>query len=394
MRTINQPVLLVLKLLGILLAVFIGFVVCGGTPVEAYQVQTMPDASGYRWVPVYSGLVQPVDFASPPGDPEKIAIVEQGGTIKLLESGGITGVFLDIRDRVSAAASEQGLLGLAFHPDYPDNRYFFVNYTDRNGDTVIARFTAGSDGLSSDPASEKQLLRVDQPYDNHNGGGLAFGPDGYLYIALGDGGSAGDPQNYGQNKNSLLGKVLRIDVNSLDGYAIPPDNPFVSGGGLPEIWAYGLRNPWKISFDPSNGDLWIADVGQRLWEEVNLLPAGSKGGMNLGWNIKEGNHPYNTNLSDPGNLTFPIFEYDHNTGCSITGGAVYRGENMPEWQGVYFFGDFCQGTIFGLERTSAGANVELISRLNATISSFGVDGAGELYVLDHGNGTVYRFEPN
>lgn len=393
MRTINQPALYVFRIFAATLTVTSVLLFSLLLPAQAGTPTAIPDGSGYQWTPVYTGFLQPVDFGSPPSESEKTVVVEQGGTVQLLVNGNSAGIFLDIRDRVGADGSEQGLLGLAFHPDYSSNRQFFMNYTDRTGNTIITRFTASSDGTRADPASESRLLLVDQPYDNHNGGGLAFGPDGYLYVALGDGGSAGDPQNIAQNLNSLLGKILRLDVNKAEGYAIPSDNPFASGGGLPEIWAYGLRNPWKITFDPVAGDLWIADVGQRLWEEIDYLPAGSAGGMNFGWNIREGSHLYNTNSPDPGNLVNPVHEYDHSIGCSITGGAVYHGTRMPEWQGVYFFGDFCQGSIFGLSRSDSGTTVKQISQINATISSFGVDGAGELYALDHGSGIIYRFEP-
>ncbi len=354
----------------------------------------VPDGSKFQWVPVFTGFVKPVELLSPPGEPEKIVVVEQGGTIRLVANGVVyPEPFLDIRDRVGTAANEQGLLGLAFDPAYAMNRHLYVNYTDQNGDTVIARFTASTDGTKVDTVSELRLLLVDQPYDNHNGGGLAFGPDGYLYIGLGDGGSAGDPQNNAQNLNTLLGKLLRVDVNVAEGYAIPGDNPYANGGGKPEIWASGLRNPWKFSFDPGTGDLWIADVGQKLWEEIDFQPAGSTGGINYGWKIMEGSHPYSAGSNTPDNLVNPIFEYDHATGCSITGGFVYRGQSMPEWQGVYLFGDYCQGTIFGLLRTPSEIKFKQVDRINGRISSFGVDGKGEIYTLDHTSGTVYRLEP-
>jgi glucose/arabinose dehydrogenase len=354
----------------------------------------VPDGSQYQWSLKYSGFEKPVELLSPPGESDKVLVVEQGGIIKKIENDAVTkDLFLDIRDRVGTRADEQGLLGMAFHPLYASNHYFYVNYTDFNGNTVIARFTAAADGQTADPQSELRLLQVNQPYENHNGGGLAFGPDGYLYIGLGDGGSAGDPQTNAQNLDTLLGKMLRIDVNSTGSYGIPKDNPFAGGGGKPEIWAYGLRNPWRFSFDPATGDLWIADVGQKLWEEVDFLPAGSAGGVNFGWNIMEGSHPYRPGSTNPGNLQNPIFEYDHNTGCSITGGFVYRGKILPEWQGVYIFGDYCQGTIFGLIRTPSGVDAKQVGKINGTISSFGVDGNGELFLMDHKNGGIYRLEP-
>ncbi len=403
MRTINQPVIFRLRqyfwiVTGILLLFWIGI----NQVVAAQQKQSVvplstgtdiPDGTKYHWQPVLTGFVKPVELASPPGEPQKIVVVEQRGPIRMIVNGAAQAEpFLDIRDRVGTSANEQGLLGLAFHPQYAVNHYYYVNYTDHNGDTVIARFTASQDGMLTDASTETGLLQVDQPYDNHNGGGLAFGPDGYLYISLGDGGSAGDPQNHAQNLDSLLGKLLRVDVNVTQGYTIPTDNPFANGGGRMEIWAYGLRNPWKFSFDTLSGDLWIADVGQKLWEEVDYLPAGNAGGVNFGWNIMEGNHPYGAAVKNPGNLTNPIYEYDHATGCSITGGFVYRGISMPEWQGIYIFGDYCKGTIFGLTRVDSGVQVKQIDRITEN-QFIWPDGNGEIYALDHKSGTIYHLEP-
>jgi glucose/arabinose dehydrogenase len=361
------------------------------SPADAHQI---PDPSKYQWVTAFSGFTQPVDLVSPPGDPAKIIVVEQPGVIRMIQEGTLSTIpFLDIRERIGNSGSEQGLLGIAFHPLYLRNRFFFVNYTDLNGNTVIARFTATQNGESADPASEKKLIQVNQPYPNHNGGGLAFGRDGYLYIGLGDGGSAGDPQNNAQNLNTLLGKLLRIDVSQPDGYSIPADNPYINSGGKPEIWAYGLRNPWRFSFDTGTGDLYIGDVGQNLWEEVDYLPAGSAGGANFGWSLMEGNHPYRPQGDVPGNLVYPISEYDHNSGCSITGGYVYRGYAMPEWQGVYLFGDYCRGTVWGLIKTTTGVEVKNVSKINGNISSFGVDGAGEIYALEHHAGAIFKLVP-
>lgn len=357
-------------------------------------VTQIPDPAKIHWVVAYSGFEKPVDLISPPGDPAKIVVLEQQGVIRLIQRGMTSPQpILDIRDRVGSNGSEQGLLGIAFHPEYAKNRYFYVNYTDLNGNTVIARFTVAQNGETADPQSEKKILQVSQPFANHNGGGLAFGPDGYLYIGLGDGGSQGDPQNNAQNLNSLLGKLLRIDVNQPEGYAIPADNPFARGGGNPEIWAYGLRNPWRFSFDARSGDLYIADVGQDLWEEVDFLPAGAAGGANFGWNLMEGNHPYRNQIDLPSNLIYPITEYDHNSGCSIIGGFVYRGQSLPAWQGIYLFGDYCRGTVWGLLKTSVGVEVKQFSMISGTISSFGLDGSGEIYVLDHQHGDVYKLVP-
>ena len=256
--------------------------------------------------------------------------------------------FLDISLKVGSRYTEQGLLGLAFHPDYARSGFFYVNYTDENGKTVIARFhVSAADPDLADPASETDILRVDQPYNNHNGGGLAFGSDGYLYIGLGDGGSEGDPLLNGQNLRTLLGKMLRIDVDHGTSYAIPAGNPFAKVGGMPEIWAYGLRNPWRFSFDRLTGDLYIADVGQDAWEEIDFVTAGLPGGMDFGWSYYEGLHPYKGQPPANATFTWPISEYSHAYGCAVTGGYVYRGTALPEWQGVYFFGDYCSGNHLG-----------------------------------------------
>ncbi|MBO9367855.1 MAG: PQQ-dependent sugar dehydrogenase [Chloroflexi bacterium] len=342
-----------------------------------------PDPRLYTWEMVVSGLVRPVDIQSPPAQ-DRLFIVEQDGRIRLFQNGQLLQLpFLDISDRVGTKGAEQGLLGLAFHPEFEKNGYFYVNYTDLQGNTVIARFQAEPGAVQASPATEKRLLYLPQPYPNHNGGGMAFGPDGYLYLALGDGGSAGDPQNNAQNPRSLLGKLLRIDVDRGEPYAIPPDNPFGN-----EVWAYGLRNPWRFAFD-RNGDLYIADVGQNKWEEVNFLPAGSPSGANFGWNFWEGNHPYRSNPPATGFL-FPVAEYGHDQGCSVTGGVVYRGA-MPEWQGIYFFGDYCSGRIWGLLRTAQGWQMQPLFETHANISTFGRDAQGEVYFAHHG-GSLYRLQ--
>jgi glucose/arabinose dehydrogenase len=322
-------------------------------------------------------------------------VIEQAGRIRIAKNGQLSEpAFLDLTDRVGSAGNEQGLLGLAFHPDFKDNPYFYVNYTDKNGNTVIARFQASGD--TADPASEKDLLKLDQPFPNHNGGVLSFGPkDGYLYAGLGDGGSAGDPYGNGQNTNVLLGKILRIDVDHGDPYAIPPDNPFANTGGKPEIWAYGLRNPWRISFDKLTGDLYIGDVGQDLWEEVDVA-IGNLPGLDYGWNYREGMHPYVGSPPASLKLTYPVVEYSHTVGgCSVTGGYVYRG-SMPEWQGIYLYGDFCSGIIWGLIRSpdpSSGQpwQSQVLFQTKASITTFGQDPGGEIYFADRG-GTIYRLE--
>jgi glucose/arabinose dehydrogenase len=260
---------------------------------------------------------------------------------------------------------------------------------------VIARFSvSASDPNIADPQSEKRLLQVNQPYANHNGGGLAFGPDGYLYIALGDGGSGGDPNGNGQSLQTHLGKILRIDVDQDDPYGIPSDNPLVgSGRGLLEIWAYGLRNPWRFSFDRLTGDVYIGDVGQNKWEEINFIPAGALGPFNFGWNLREGLHSYKeeTAYTGPDPLVDPVFEYDHAQGCSVTGGVVYRGQSLPEWEGIYLFGDYCSGSVWAARFQQDPAPVVLVMQTGFSISSFGMDEVGEVYLVDH-KGGIYRLE--
>ncbi|MGZ6347500.1 MAG: PQQ-dependent sugar dehydrogenase, partial [Anaerolineales bacterium] len=269
---------------------------------------------------------------------------------------------------------------------------FFVYYIDLNENSAVARFRVAPDDLNrADPASEVDMFQITQPYPNHNGGGMAFGPDGYLYIGSGDGGSEGDPNLTGQNLQTRLGKLLRINVDSGDTVTIPPDNPFIGNGGLPEIWSYGLRNPWRFSFDKLTGDLYIGDVGQDAWEEVDFVPKGTAGGLNFGWSYYEGTYPYKG--QPPANMTFtmPVAEYSHEDGCAITGGYVYRGKALPEWKGIYFYGDYCSGNIWGLIQTSQGIwQTKLLFPTAAKIPTFGVDEAGELYFSDFATGTIFR----
>ncbi len=324
-----------------------------------------PLASGpdhLRLERVVEGLNDPIGITHARDGSGRLFVVEQVGAIRVIEPGGTlrSDPFVDLTDRVAVGepgSSEIGLLGLAFHPDFATNRRLFVHYS-RLADaaTVLSELTAASDGESADPASERVMLVVEQPYGNHNGGQVAFGPDGYLYLGLGDGGSRGDPHGNGQNLRTLLGKILRLDVDAPpdDGmqYAIPPTNPFAPLGfalreGLPEIWAYGLRNPWRFSFDREWGDLYIGDVGQGDWEEIDRQPGDSTGGENYGWNIMEGRHCFSAGCDQAG-LVKPIAEYDHNLGCAVIGGYVYRGARQPDLLGVYVFGDFCAGRIFTL----------------------------------------------
>ena len=346
------------------------------------------------------GLSQPVFISGAGDDSGRLFVVLQTGIIQLAKGSELLQEpFLDIRDRTSrpnlnGALGERGLLGLAFHPRFIENGFFYVNYTDRNGNTHISRFSVLVDNRDkADPSSELQILSITQPYPNHNGGALAFGSDGFLYAGLGDGGSAGDPQGNGQSLQTFLGKILRIDVDAVSPSAVPVGNPFVNGGGLPEIWAYGLRNPWRISFDQATGDFYIADVGQNTYEEINYQPAASAGGENYGWNFREGMHPYQGEPGEGVHLVDPIVEYSHAEGCSVTGGVVYRGLNLPDWQGVYLYGDYCSGKIWGLLHKGDGAwQNELLFETGFTITSFGTDDVGELYVIDYGQGTIYRLE--
>jgi glucose/arabinose dehydrogenase len=348
---------------------------------------------------VVGGLAQPTGVTGPGDGSGRLFVLEQPGRIRIVRDGRLVErPFLDIR-RLVSCCGERGLLGLAFPPDFnPAGGRFFIDYTDVNGDTVVAAVNVdGADGDLADPGSLRPLLHVDQPFANHNGGGLAFGPDGALYIGMGDGGSGGDPQGNGQRLDTLLGKLLRIDV-AIDAtagrpYAIPTDNPFASDASRrPEIWAYGLRNPWRFSFDRETGDLWIGDVGQNRFEEVDRLALGSLAGANLGWNIMEGRHCFNGNTCSRTNLVLPISEYDHSAGdCAVIGGYVYRGSAFPALVGGYIFGDECSGTIRGL--VAAGPDEQdaaVLLESHRVISSFGESDDGELYLTDLGSGELYQ----
>ena len=340
------------------------------------------------------GFSEPL-FLTHAGDGSgRIFVVEKGGTVALLKDGQrVAPAFLDIRDRVGTRGFERGLLGLAFHPDYERNGFLYVNYTDGRGRTVVERYTvSANDPNRADPNTAKLIIRIDQPFANHNGGMIAFGPDGYLYIGTGDGGGAGDPIKAGQDRNTLLGKILRIDVNNGNPYAIPADNPFVNGGGAPEIWSYGWRNPWRFSFDRATGDFYAGDVGQNAWEEISYEKAGSPGGLNYGWNTMEGTHCFapRTNCNRDG-LVLPIAEYDHGEGISVTGGYVYRGEAFPNMVGYYFFADFGSSNVWALKQGNAGVwQMTKIMNAQFAVSSFGEDEAGELYLTDFGRGQIYR----
>ncbi|MFC2028663.1 PQQ-dependent sugar dehydrogenase [Chloroflexota bacterium] len=362
-------------------------------------VRSFPNMEMYFWKLISNEFSQPVDLTNANDGSERIFVVEKEGIIQVVTKDGIRPIpFMDIRGKVNSSGYEQGLLSAAFHPEFPENGYLFAYYIDKNGNTVVSRFSANPatpiDQQSIDPDSELIILQVKQPFGNHNGGQLAFGPDRMLWIGLGDGGSGGDPYGNGQSVQTMLGKILRIDVDQGNPYGIPLDNPFLSGGGLPEIWAYGLRNPWKFSFDSQTGDLYIADVGQNQWEEINFLPAGfSQLPVNFGWNLREGQHDYQDgSLATSNILVEPIQEYAHDQGCSVTGGYVYHGYGLPELDGVYFFGDFCSGLVWGLiNKGNDQWDGRVVFETGLSISSFGVDEIGEIYLLDL-NGGLYRLE--
>ncbi len=338
------------------------------------------------------GVVSPEDGTG------RLFVVERAGRVMVVEADGSLRPepFLDIREQVKAF-NEQGLLGLVFHPLFETNRRLFIHYTRRSDEAIVISEIGGGDGQTADPASERPLLVIPDPFVNHNGGQLAFGPDGYLYIGLGDGGDSGDPFDNGQSRETLFGKLLRIDVDALPdegkAYAVPADNPYAAGGiqpggGLPEIWAYGLRNPWRFSFDRASGDLYIGDVGQARWEEIDRQPTGSRGGENYGWSVMEGTHCYYYNVCDPIGVE-PMVEYGRETGEAVIGGYVYRGSLQPAMVGAYFFGDFDLGTIFTLQVDGSAISPKPILETSLLITSFGEDEDGELYLVELGGGLYH-----
>jgi glucose/arabinose dehydrogenase len=344
--------------------------------------------------PLVSGLAAPVGLVAAGDGSNRLFVLERGGVIRVIEADGSLRAdpFVDLSDRI-VSGGERGLLGLAFHPDFARNRRLFVHYSRKaDGATVVAELRADADLQRADPGSERILLTVPQPYANHNGGKLAFGPDGYLYLGLGDGGSGGDPHGNAQNTQVLLGKILRLDVDGTPAsgraYAIPPDNPFAPNGvhpgeGLPEIWAYGLRNPWRFSFDPRSGDLYIGDVGQGSYEEIDRQPSDSPGGENYGWSVMEGRHCYQGTCDQAGYVK-PIAEYSHDVGCSVSGGEVYRGDAQPDLVGVYVFGDYCGGQLMTLQVDEGTVTPKVVAQTGLSISAFGAGEDGEIYVVDLG----------
>jgi uncharacterized protein (TIGR03437 family) len=355
-----------------------------GMPLAGQEIQTRQIASG---------VTLPSDIQNAGDGSARLFFVQQDGLVRIFRNGALAAApFLDIRSK-TRAESERGLLGLAFPPGFAQKRHFYVDYTDLNGDTVIAQYRVSANPDAADPASETVLLHIPQPFPNHNGGQLRFGPDGYLYIGMGDGGSGGDPLGNGQSLGTLLGKLLRVDVETASGQVrIPAGNPFAANAAArPEIWAYGFRNPWRFTFDRATGDLWIADVGQNTYEEIDFQPAASRGGENYGWNRMEGLHCFLPGCSMQG-LTLPVAEYSHKEGCAVTGGFVYRGSLSPGLRGIYVYGDYCSGTIWGIERQGTKFVNRALLGSGFNITTFGEDEAGELYVTNAGDGTIHHIE--
>jgi glucose/arabinose dehydrogenase len=364
-------------------------------PAAAGTGSTGEPLARVRLVPVATGLERPL-FVTHAGDGSgRLFVVEQGGTIRVARGGRLLErPFLDVTRRLDNSSGERGLLGLAFAPDYRTSGFFFLVRTAPGPSVVVERYRVSPDPDRADPGSAKTVLAMDDPASNHNGGMVAFGPDGYLWLGTGDGGRAADPWDNARDPRSLLGKLLRIDVRERL-YAIPPDSPFAAGGrGRPEVWALGLRNPWRFSFDRATGELWIGDVGQGAWEEIDVVDPRRGGGMHFGWKTMEGRHCFDPPRGcDPAGLELPVHEYGHELGCSVTGGYVYRGRNLPALAGAYLFSDFCRGTVWTLMRQPEGpARVATLVESGAMVSSFGEDEAGELYLCDHRGGKVLRLE--
>jgi glucose/arabinose dehydrogenase len=379
------------------LAVIVALLLAFISPAAGIVGAQTPDIT-IELEPVATGFAKPTQIANAGDGSDRLFIVKKPSVITILRDGkALAAPFLDINRLVKTAGNEQGLLGLAFHPDYGTNGLFFVDYTDNQGDVTVARYrVSGDDPDRADPASGQILLVVDKPYDDHNGGMLAFGPDGYLYIGVGDGGAPAEPLRNAQRTTTMMGKVLRIDVDHAThgrNYAIPTDNPYVDDAlSAPEIWAMGLRNPWRFSFDRETGDLFIADVGLWASEEVNIQPADAAGGRNYGWNIIEGEICHDLEREDrcgSARLTAPVFIYHHEMGCAIVGGYVYRGAAIPELRGRYLFGDYCMGRIWVMSETDGAWSAPTPIETGLNISTFGEDESGELYVADL-NGAIYR----
>lgn len=346
---------------------------------------------------VASGLTRPTYVTNAADGSGRLFVLEKKGTIRVIKDGQLAASpFLDITALVESGGNEQGLLGLAFHPHFSENGRFFVTYTAKDGANTLAAYVANGARTAGEPASARVLFAIPDKRSNHNGGMVAFGPDGYLYFGTGDGGGSGDPDRNGQNLNALLGKILRVDVDQGPAYGVPGDNPFVGRQGVrPEVWAYGLRNPWRFSFDRQTGDLWIADVGQNKWEEVDFQPAQDKGGANYGWNVVEGTHCFQPATGCPADgVTMPVYEYSHDSGgCSVTGGYVYRGKAIPALAGQYLFTDYCEGSLQALRSENGRWVAAALGKTSGSVSSFGEDEAGELYLVGDRDGSLYRLVP-
>lgn len=362
--------------------------------------EAAPDSSTVTLTLIANGFFRPVLLTNAGDDSDRIFILEQNGRIWIYFDGQILpDAFLDLTDRVSQSVtrgySELGLLGLAFPPDFAETGVFYVHYNDRNNRTTLSQFNLSDDPNIGDPASEIVLLTLDQPFPNHNGGDIAFSPnDGYLYFGLGDGGSAGDPLDTGQDPSDWFGSILRLAVIGDGTYTVPDDNPSSSREGFaPEVWSYGLRNPYRFSFDSVTGDMYIADVGQNIWEEINFQPAESAGGENYGWSDYEASAAYSTSAV-PTDMVYPVAEYRHEAGrCSVTGGYVYRGQAIPELDGVYLYGDYCSGETWAAWRNLDGEwQSDLFLAVGENVTAFGRDQAGELYIVTY-NGDIYRIDP-
>ncbi len=404
--------ILALGLIVITISICSAFILSGATPARAPAGTLDLSLSVFA-----TGLNKPVGIANAGPSDDRLFVIEQPGVIRIVQSDGavLPTPFLDITSRVDSSDNEEGLLGLSFHPNYANNGYFYVNYTNTSPDTRrtrISRFSVTTNPDVADPNSEDILLTIDQPFSNHNAGDLHFGPDGYMYVPLGDGGSGGDPNNNAQSLGVLLGKIIRIDVDAKPGgsppdcqglgsgnYTIPSSNPLMDGAGgtCDEIWATGLRNPWRFSFDRLTGDLYIGDVGQNTWEEIDFQPASSSGNENYGWRCYEGNHPYNTSgCGLISNYTFPIFEFNQNdNNCSVIGGYVYRGSQYPAMYGRYLLTDYCSGNFWDL--VPNGVNWQPTKHTNLTefgYVAFGEDANGELYVANISTGNIYHLEEN
>ena len=388
-------IILLVGLLGfILIALGVTFWMSAPKPSSSSSSSKDPVATTMVLSPFAKGLEQPVGIVSPGGADTRLFVVEQAGKIKTVTARGKveSTPLLDISSRVKYQG-EMGLLGLVFDPQFSSNGYLYVNYVDKSQVTHIARFQLNKGSTVIDPSTEVTLLTAMQPHPNHKGGDLQFGPDGYLYIALGDGGGTGDPDGRAQNKTTLLGKLLRIDVHKGYPYGIPKDNPFVGSEARPEIWAYGLRNPWRISFDKKTNDLYIADVGQGKMEEVNRQSVASKGGENYGWRCYEGALSYNLTGCEGKKLVEPIITYARKDPlCAVTGGYVYRGSRLPFLSGSYLYADFCSGEVFAAKENAGKWQSRLLRDTSARISTFGQDGKGELYMADIATGILYQLQ--